>query len=66
MTAKTRILVPGMIRERVLDRLKDAFDVVRIERADPSLLARSEAASISGAAVSGRFDAALIEHLPGL
>ena len=66
MTAKTRILVPGTIRERVLDRLKDAFDVVRIERADPALLARSEAASISGAAVSGRFDAALIEHLPGL
>ena len=66
MTAKTRILVPGTIRERVLDRLKDSFDLVRIERADPALLARSEAASISGAAVSGRFDAALIEHLPGL
>ena len=32
MSAKTRILVPGTIREQVLDRLKDAFDVVRIER----------------------------------
>ena len=66
MSAKTRILVPGPIRERVLERLKDRFDVVRIERADPALLARSEAAAISGVAVSGDFNAALIEHLPAL
>lgn len=66
MAAKTRILVPGTIRERVLDRLGEAFDVVRIDRADPALLARSEAASIAGAAVSGTFDAVLIEHLPAL
>lgn len=66
MAAKTRILVPGTIRERVLDRLKDVFDIVRIEKADPALLARSEAASISGVAVSGSFDAAMIEHLPSL
>ena len=66
MVAKTRLLVPGTIRERVLDRLKDAFDVVRIERADPVLLARSEAASISGVAVSGEVGAAMIEHLPAL
>ncbi len=66
MSAKSRILVPGTIRERVLDRLKDAFDVVRIERADPTLMARSEAASISGVAVSGAFGAVMIEHLPSL
>jgi len=66
MAAKTRILVPGTIRERVLDRLKDRFDIVRIEKADPALLARSEAASISGVAVSGSFGAAMIEHLPSL
>ena len=66
MVAKTRLLVPGTIRDRVLDRLKDAFDVVRIERADPALLARSEAASISGVAVSGGLGAAMIEHLPSL
>lgn len=66
MSAKTRILVPGTIRERVLDRLKEDFDVVRIDRADPALLARSEAASIAGVAVSGSFDAAMIEHLPVL
>ncbi len=66
MAAKTRILVPGTIRDRVLDRLKDDFDIVRIDRADPSLLARSEAASISSVAVSGGFGAAMIEHLPAL
>ena len=66
MSAKTRILVPGTIRERVLERLRDGFDIVQIERADPSLLARSEAASISGVAVSGAFGAAMIEHLPAL
>ena len=66
MSAKTRILVPGTIRDRVLDRLRETFDVVRIEKADPSLLARSEAASIAGVAVSGKFGAAMIEHLPAL
>jgi lactate dehydrogenase-like 2-hydroxyacid dehydrogenase len=66
MAVRTRILVPGTIRERVLDRLKETFDIVRIERADPALLARSEAASIAGVAVSGSFGAAMIEHLPAL
>ena len=66
MAAKMRILVPGTIHERVLDRLKDAFDVVRIERADPALLARSEAASISGVSVSGNLGAVIIDHLPSL
>ncbi|MBB5042738.1 2-hydroxyacid dehydrogenase [Shinella fusca] len=66
MPDKTRILVPGAIRERVLERLRETFEVVRIERPDPALLARSEAASIAGAAVSGAFGAALIEHLPAL
>lgn len=64
--SRPRILIPGIIRERVVDRLKDAFDIVRIDSADPSLLARSEAASVSGVAVAGRFDAAMIAHLPAL
>src|SRR5690606_28776483 len=63
---KPRILIPGIIRERVVDRLKEAFDIVRIDSADPSLVARSEAASVSGVAVSGRFDASMIAHLPAL
>lgn len=63
---KPRILVPGTIRERVLERLRDGFDIVRIEKADPALMARSEAASVSGVAVSGSFGTAMIEHLPAL
>ena len=66
MAAKTRILVPGTISERVLDRLRETFDVVRIERADPALLARSEAAGIAGVAVSDGLGAAMIGHLPAL
>lgn len=64
--SRPRILIPGTIRERVVDRLKEAFDIVRIDSADPSLVARSEAASVSGVAVSGRFDASMIAHLPAL
>lgn len=66
MAARTRILVPGAIRERVLERLRDDFDIVRIARADPALLSGPEAASISGVAVSGDFGAAMIAHLPAL
>lgn len=66
MTAKSRILVPGAIRERVLDRLAGVFDVIRIDRADPALLPAAEAAGISGVAVSGTFGADMIGHLPAL
>lgn len=66
MTEKVRILVPGVIRERVVDRLNERFTVVRIERDDPALLSPEDAAAIAGAAVSGTFGAALIERLPAL
>ena len=36
MTSKTRILIPGAIRERVVERLSETFDVVRIDAPDPS------------------------------
>jgi lactate dehydrogenase-like 2-hydroxyacid dehydrogenase len=66
MTSKTRILIPGAIRERVVERLSETFDVVRIDAADPSLLDPQIAATIKGVAVSGRFGADLIEALPAL
>lgn len=66
MAARPRILVPGAIRERVLDRLEGAFEIVRIERADPALLDAAEAAAISGVAVSGAFGAAMFDRLPAL
>ena len=66
MVKKIRILVPGAIRGRVVDRLDDRFEIVRIDRDDPALLTPDDAATISGAAVSGAFGAALIGSLPAL
>ena len=66
MTSKTRILIPGAIRERVVERLSETFDVVRVDAPDPSLLDPEIAATIKGVAVSGRFGADLIEGLPAL
>jgi lactate dehydrogenase-like 2-hydroxyacid dehydrogenase len=64
--AKPRVLVPGTIRGRVVERLRDHVDIVQIERADPALLAPDIARSIAGVAVSGAFGAAMIDHLPAL
>ena len=66
MAEKIRILVPGVIRGRVVERLEKGFEVVRIEQADPALLPPSEAATITGAAVSGAFGRDMIAHLPNL
>ena len=66
MTSKTRILIPGAIRERVVERLSETFDVVRIDAPDPSLLDREVAATIQGVAVVGRFGADMVESLPAL
>ena len=66
MTSKTRILIPGAIRERVAERLSETFDVVRISAADPALLDPQIASSIKGVAVSGRFGADMFEALPAL
>ena len=66
MAEKIRILVPGVIRGRVAERLQERFDIVRIDRADPSLLSPDDAASIRGAAVSGSFPATLFSALPAL
>jgi lactate dehydrogenase-like 2-hydroxyacid dehydrogenase len=66
MTSKTRILIPGAIRERVVERLSETFDVVRIDAADPSLLDPEIAATIQGVAVVGRFGADMVESLPAL
>lgn len=60
-----RILVPGKINERVLQRLPEMFDIVRLERADSDLVT-AEMADIRGIAVSGRIPAGLMDALPGL
>ena len=66
MTSKTRILIPGAIRERVVERLSETFDVVRIDAPDPSLLDPEVAATIQGVAVVGHFGADMVESLPAL
>ncbi|WP_457581380.1 2-hydroxyacid dehydrogenase [Ensifer canadensis] len=60
-----RILVPGKINERVLQRLPEMFEIVRLERADPNLV-KTDMADIRGIAVSGRVPADLMDALPGL
>ncbi|QRM56716.1 2-hydroxyacid dehydrogenase [Sinorhizobium sp. BG8] len=63
---RPKILIPGQIRERVILRLQEKCDIVRIERADPDLIDPELAPEITGAAVSGRFSAELMERLPAL
>lgn len=60
-----RILVPGKINERVLQRLPDTFEIVRLERADPDLVT-ADMVDVKGIAVSGRVPAGLMDALSGL
>ncbi|MCA1368252.1 2-hydroxyacid dehydrogenase [Bradyrhizobium sp. BRP14] len=63
--SRPRILVPGKINERVLERLPEMFDMVRIERADVALVT-AEMADVAGIAVSGRLPVDLMDAFPKL
>ncbi|OHV75502.1 2-hydroxyacid dehydrogenase [Ensifer sp. LCM 4579] len=63
--SRPRILVPGKINPRVLERLPEMFETVRIERADADLVT-ADMADIAGIAVSGRLPLALMETFPKL
>ncbi|MCG5480632.1 2-hydroxyacid dehydrogenase [Sinorhizobium alkalisoli] len=63
--SRPRILVPGKINPRVLERLPEMFETVRIERADAALVT-ADMADIAGIAVSGRLPIALMEAFPKL
>jgi lactate dehydrogenase-like 2-hydroxyacid dehydrogenase len=63
--SRPRILVPGKINPRVLERLPEMFETVRIERADPALVT-AEMADVAGIAVSGRLPAELMDAFPKL
>lgn len=66
MSAKrTRVLVPGKINQRVLDRLVGQFEVIRIESADPALVT-PDMQDVKAIAVAGRVPAALMDALPQL
>lgn len=62
---RPRILVPGKINPRVIERLPEMFETVRIERADPALVT-AEMADVAGIAVSGRLPAELMDAFPKL
>lgn len=62
---RTRVLVPGKINQRVIDRLAERFEVVRIENADPALVT-TQMQDVTAIAVSGRVPAALMDALPQL
>ncbi|HEV7304596.1 2-hydroxyacid dehydrogenase [Ensifer sp.] len=65
MSARIRVLVPGKINPRVVDRLAERFEVIRIDSADPALVT-AEIQDAKAVAVSGRVPAALMDALPGL
>jgi len=63
---RPRILVPGKINKRVLDRLPDHFEPVFVAAADPALITPELAASVAGIAVQGKISADFMdafEHL---
>ena len=60
-----RILVPGKINPRVLERLPEMFDTVRIDAADAALVT-PDMADVAGIAVSGRLPTELMDAFPKL
>lgn len=63
--SRTRILVPGKVNPRILERLPEMFETVRIDRADPSLVT-AEMADVAGIAFSGRLPTDLMDCFPRL
>jgi lactate dehydrogenase-like 2-hydroxyacid dehydrogenase len=60
------ILIPGKMHAHAVTRIADAFDVITAERAEAALLNAAERDAITGIAVIGRVDAAIIDALPNL
>jgi lactate dehydrogenase-like 2-hydroxyacid dehydrogenase len=66
LNARPRILVPGKMSQRVLDRLPDHFEAVFVAAADPDLVTADLASSVSGIAVQGKILAGFIDAFPNL
>lgn len=60
------ILIPGRLHEHVAERAGEAFDVLRIERADAALLSEEQRQRIRGIAAMTWIDAAFMDALPNL
>lgn len=63
---RPRILVPGRMSKRVLDRLPDHFAPVFVSAADPALITAGMASSVSGVAVQGKLPADFMDAFPNL
>ncbi|EHS49136.1 D-isomer specific 2-hydroxyacid dehydrogenase NAD-binding protein [Rhizobium sp. PDO1-076] len=63
---RVTVLIPGRIHPRARARLAERFELLEITSADQPGLTQTQAATVVGAAVSGRFPAALMEALPNL
>jgi lactate dehydrogenase-like 2-hydroxyacid dehydrogenase len=60
------ILVPGDFNDHAVARIDKAFELVRIERADPSLVTDDMRATVRGIASYAGINAAMIDALPDL
>ena len=60
------ILVPGHFNDHAVGRIDKAFQRVRIERADPSLVTDEMRQAVRGIASFGGINAAMIDALPNL
>ncbi|MDQ0321878.1 lactate dehydrogenase-like 2-hydroxyacid dehydrogenase [Pararhizobium capsulatum DSM 1112] len=60
------VLVPGKMSQRVLDRLPETFELVRLASADPALVTAEDAARVSGIAIQGKLASAFIDAFPKL
>ena len=65
-TSDVTILIPGRLHDHAVTRLSEAFNVVTIENADPSLLSEEERAKVRGMAVAIGINAGFIDAFPNL
>ena len=63
---RQRILVPGKMNQRVLDRLPDHFAPVFIATTDPALVTAELSSSVAGIAVQGKIPAEFVDVFPKL
>ncbi|CAN7343675.1 2-hydroxyacid dehydrogenase [Pararhizobium sp. LjRoot238] len=63
---RPRILVPGRMSKRVLDRLPDHFEPVFVPAADPALVTADMASSVLGIAAQGKIPADFMDAFPNL
>ncbi len=65
-TSKIAILVPGKLHPHAAKRIDSRFELLTIEKADPSLVTGEVAARVRGMAAMTVVDAAFIDALPNL